>query len=71
MDSRPLSVQLVPQPSTCEFAKFVKAWSAAAGERDGGDESADGGYHAICSCCAAVGAGSETEETNLRTVLSC
>ena len=48
---------------------ICSCWGAGAGERDGGDESADA---AVTMLFAAVGVqvlGSETEETNLRTVL--
>ena len=79
----------------CCYHAICSCWGGGAGERDCGDESADGAVtHAICSCwgsgaggrdCgdesadgavtmlfAAVGVevlGSETAETNLRTVL--
>ena len=48
---------------------FAAVGGGGAGERDGGDESADG---AVTLLFAAVGVevlGSETAETNLRTVL--
>ena len=53
----------------CCYHAICSCWGAAAGERDGGDESADA---AVAMLFAAVGVqllGSETEETNLRTVL--
>ena len=53
----------------CCYHAICSCWGGAAGERDGGDESADG---AVAMLFAAVGVevlGSETAETNLRTVL--
>ena len=53
----------------CCYHAICSCWGAGAGERDGGNESADG---AVTMLFAAVGVqllGSETEETNLRTVL--
>ena len=53
----------------CCYHAICSCWGAAAGERDGGDESADG---VVAMLFAAVGVevlGSETAETNLRTVL--
>ena len=53
----------------CCYHAICSCWGAAAGERDGGDESADG---AVTMLFAAVGVqvlGSEPAETNLRTVL--
>ena len=53
----------------CCYHAICSCWGAAAGERYGGDESADG---AVAGLFAAVGVqllGSETEETNLRTLL--
>ena len=53
----------------CCCHAICRCWGAAAGERDGGDESADG---AVAMLFAAVGGqllGSDTEETNLRAVL--
>ena len=53
----------------CCYHAICSCWGGAAGERDGGDESADG---AVAMLFAAVGVellGSDTEETNLRTVL--
>ena len=53
----------------CCYHAIWSCWGGAAGERDGGDESADG---AVAMLFAAVGVqllGSETEETNPRTVL--
>ena len=53
----------------CCYHAICSCWGAGAGERDGGDESADA---AVPMLFAAVGVevlGSETEETNLRTVL--
>ena len=53
----------------CCYHAICSCWGAGAGERDGGDESADA---AVTMLFAAVGVevlGSETEETNLRTLL--
>ena len=53
----------------CCYHAICSCWGAGAGERDGGDESADA---AVLMLFAAVGVellGSETEETNLRTLL--
>ena len=53
----------------CCYHAICSCWGAGAGERNGGDESADA---AVTMLFAAVGAqvlGSETEETNLRTLL--
>ena len=53
----------------CCYHAICSCWGAGAGERDGGDESADA---AVPMLFAAVGVellGSETEETNLRTLL--
>ena len=53
----------------CCCHAICSCWGAGAGERDGGDESADA---AVTMLFAAVGVqvlGSETEETNLRTLL--
>ena len=53
----------------CCCHAICSCWGAAAGERDGGDESADG---AVAMLFAAVGVqllGSDTVQTNLRTVL--
>ena len=53
----------------CCCRAICSCWDAAAGERDGGDESADA---AVAMLFAAVGVqllGSDTEETNLRTLL--
>ena len=53
----------------CCYHAICSCWGAGAGERDCGDESADG---AVTMLFAAVGVqllGSETVETNLRTVL--
>ena len=53
----------------CCCHAICSCWGAGAGERDGGDESADA---AVIMLFAAVGVqvlGSETEETNLRTLL--
>ena len=53
----------------CCYHAICSCWGAGAGERDGGDESADA---AVTMLFAAVGVevlGSETAETNLRTVL--
>ena len=54
----------------CCYHAICSCWGAGAGERDGGDESADA---AVTMLFAAVGVevlGSETTETNLRTLLS-
>ena len=53
----------------CCYHAICSCWGAGAGERDGGDESADA---AVAMLFAAVGVevlGSETTETNLRTLL--
>ena len=53
----------------CCYHAICSCWGAGAGERDGGDESADA---AVTMLFAAVGVqvlGSDTEETNLRTLL--
>ena len=53
----------------CCYHAIWSCWGGGAGERDGGYESADG---AVTMLFAAVGVqllGSDTEETNLRTVL--
>ena len=53
----------------CCYHAICGRWGAGAGERDGGDESADA---AVTMLFAAVGVqvvGSDTEETNLRTLL--
>ena len=53
----------------CCYHAVCSCWGGGAGERDGGDESADA---AVAMLFAAVGVevlGSETEETNLRTLL--
>ena len=53
----------------CCYHAICSCWGAGAGERDGGDESADA---AVTMLFAAVGVevlGSETTETNLRTLL--
>ena len=53
----------------CCYHAICSCWGGGAGERDCGDESADG---AVTMLFAAVGVqvlGSETEETNLRTLL--
>ena len=53
----------------CCYHAICSCWGAGAGERDGGDESADA---AVTMLFAAVGVqvlGSETEGTNLRTLL--
>ena len=53
----------------CCYHAICSCWGAGAGERDGGDESADA---AVTMLFAAVGVevlGSEMEETNLRTLL--
>ena len=53
----------------CYLQLLCSCWGGGAGERDCGDESADG---AVTMLFAAVGVevlGSETAETNLRTVL--
>ena len=53
----------------CCYHAICSCWGGGAGERDGGDESADA---AVAMLFAAVGVevlGSETEETNLRTLL--
>ena len=53
----------------CCYHAICSCWGAGAGERDGGDESADA---AVAMLFAAVGVqllAGETEETNLRTVL--
>ena len=44
-------------------------WGAGAGERDGGDESADGAATMLFAAVGVEVLGSETAETNLRTVL--
>ena len=53
----------------CYYHDICSCWGGGAGERDCGDESADG---AVTMLFAAVGVqvvGSETEETNLRMLL--
>ena len=53
----------------CCYHAICSCWGGGAGERDGGDESADA---AVTMLFAAVGVqvlGCETVETNLRTVL--
>ena len=52
----------------CCYHAICSCWGGAAGERDGGDESADGAVTMLFGAVAEL-LGSETEETNLRAVL--
>ena len=54
----------------CCCHAICSCWGGAAGERYGGDESADGAVAMLFAAVALEVLGSETAETNLRTVLS-
>ena len=53
----------------CCYHAICSCWGAGAGERDGGDESADAAVTMLFAAVGVQALGSETEETNLRTLL--
>ena len=53
----------------CCYHAICSCWGGGAGERDCGDESADGAATMLFAAVGVEVLGSETAETNLRTVL--
>ena len=53
----------------CCYHAICSCWGAGAGERDGGDESADAAVTMLFAAVGVQALGSDTEETNLRTLL--